>query len=237
MPNLSTTSWRAIPVQYLESAPAISRFSYLLRRVEELVQTNGPYTTYAGTTVFTRAPLARSSTKVISTSDLAVSLAAAQDSVGTAQIDRSTQEDSTAFKILWDTAIVVLEDIIQSGDLDHESFGWGILGLCAGYMPGHWSEDSLFLAHKMRLHDALKQLPSMDSPGFKRDVVTANVGEKIWMLAKANREVHICANLLLQQFRREEWKRIRWYHAIAVAQRWMGRLNLEPSQTGDSDGT
>jgi hypothetical protein len=51
-------------------------------------------------------------------------------------------------------------------------------------------------------------------------------GGKIEVLAKANKEIHICANLLLQQFRREEWQRIRWYHTVAVAKRWAEHLGL-----------
>jgi hypothetical protein len=97
-----------------------------------------------------------------------------------------------------------------------------------------WSLERRF--SKMRLHDALKQLPSMDSSGCKRDVVIVSAGEKVWTLARANREVHICANVLLQQFRWEEWKRIRWHHAIAVAQRWIDRLGLESNATGNLHG-
>jgi len=46
------------------------------------------------------------------------------------------------------------------------------------------------------------------------------------MLAKARREIHICANLLLQQFSREEWRRVRWYHGVAVVEQWIKHLGL-----------
>jgi hypothetical protein len=47
------------------------------------------------------------------------------------------------------------------------------------------------------------------------------------VLAKANRQVHICASLVLQRFRQEGWHRIRWWHGVKVAERWVQRLGLE----------
>jgi hypothetical protein len=122
-----------------------------------------------------------------------------------------------------------MEDTIRSGDLSLEAFGWGMFGLSAGHINHTtWTKDSYFLMHKTRLHDALLQLPSMDSPNSRGDEVFSRGGDRIQSLAKVNRQVYTCGHLLLQQFRREDWKRIRWFHGIAVAQRWMGSLGIMP---------
>jgi hypothetical protein len=215
-------------VHALENMPIIPRFLHLLRQSKALIEAHGPHTTFTGTTVFSRAPLARNRTKDVSTKDFALSLAAAQDSAGSAQIDGPAKEDLAVFRYLWDTTVEVLESTIGTGDLDHETFGWGIFGLGAGYI-GHasWQEDSTFLAHKTRLHDALLKMPSMDAP-MRREKLSLKSGGHVDILAKANREIHICANLLLQRFRREEWRRIRWFHGVAIAQKWLGHLGLEP---------
>jgi hypothetical protein len=108
-------------VHALENMPIIPRFLHLLRQSKALIEAHGPHTTFTGTTVFSRAPLARNRTKDVSTKDFALCLAAAQDSAGSAQIDGPSKEDLTVFRYLWDTTVEVLELTIGTGDLDHET--------------------------------------------------------------------------------------------------------------------
>jgi hypothetical protein len=228
VPNMVAEPQLDVTIHSIDDMPIISRFLYLLHQSTTLVNTHGPYTSYAGTTVFSRAPRSRETTNQISKKDLATSLAAAQDCAGSAQVEGPAREDLAVFENLWNTTISVLETVLESGDLHHEIFGWGVIGLCAGYIGhSHWREDSPFLSLKTRLHDALKKMPSMDSTYRKTKDGVASAGGMVGYLAKTNREIHVCANLLLQQFRREEWKRIRWYHAVAVAQKWIENLGLE----------
>ncbi|KAH7082961.1 hypothetical protein BKA63DRAFT_486375 [Paraphoma chrysanthemicola] len=217
-----------LDTENLRAMPTLARFFHLLCQSKALIEVHGSYTTFAGTTVFSRAPLARNHMTNASAKDIALSLAAAHDSVGSAQIEGPAKDDLAVFKCLWDTTVDMLESLIRNGDLNHETFGWGILGLGAGYI-GHasWKEDSLFLAHKTRLHDALVQMPSMDAP-VRRERLSLSSGGHVGVLAKANREIHVCDNLLLQRFQREEWKRIRWYHGVAVVQKWIAHLGMEP---------
>jgi hypothetical protein len=204
-----------------DDEPLLSRRSRLLLRSQALISIHGPYTTYSGTTIFTRAPLVRDSSGEMSTKDSAVSLAAAQDCIYSAQVDGPAREDLAAFERLSETTIEVPEILLNTADLDYITMGWGIYGLSAGYMEHTSREKSPFLSFKFRLHDALQKMPTIDSTTRKEIDSVACYGGDIAMLAQANREIHICANLMLQQFRRKEWKRIRWYHMIAVAQRWL----------------
>lgn len=199
----------------------LPRFIHLLDESKALAKAHGPHTTYAGTSVFARAPIARKSSEQASSKDFATSLAAAQDCIESAQLDGAAKEDLAIFGRLSQSTNDALEKIIDSGDLDYETLGWGVYGLSAGYMVStSRREASPILAYKKRLHDALQKMPSIDSTVRKSLESVACCGGKINVLAKANREIHICANLLLQQFRREEWRRIRWYHAVAVVKRW-----------------
>jgi hypothetical protein len=222
-----------IDFQHVDSLPTIPRYHNLLRQARTLVQAHGRHTTQAGTTIFTRAPVARDSTKQPTAKDLAVSLAAAQDSIGVAHLDGPAKDDLAVFKRLWDTTVDLLEEMIRSGDLSLEAFGWGMFGLSIGY-TNHilWNEDTEYLANKTRLHDALVQLPSMDSTKSRGDTLVVRGGDRIQSIARVNRQVYTCGHLLLQQFRREDWKRIRWFHGVAVAQRWMGSLGFV---AGDED--
>jgi hypothetical protein len=214
-------------VSSVDDMPLIPRFFHLLNESKALIYAHGPYTNFAGTTVFSRAPTERDTKIQVSKKDLAISLAAAQDCAGSAQLGGPAKDDLAVFEHLWNTTIKVLEMILVSCQLHHEMFGWGIVGLCAGYIGhSHWREDSEFVALKGRLHDALKAMPSVDSLYRKNKESVANAGGTLEYLARNNRAIHVCANLLLQQFRREEWSRIRWYHAVAVVERWIENLGL-----------
>lgn len=209
------------------NASAIPRFLHLLKHSKLLVATNGVYTTYAGTTVFSRAPLPPTNQEEPTIREIALSLAAAQDCANSAQVEGPAEEDLTVFKQLWEATIEVVDSVLETGNLDHETLGWGIYGLAAGHMHEvSWRDNSLLLSLKTRLHDGLLQLPNMDTQR-KRPATTLVAAGRVEVLAKANRNIHICANLLLQQFRREEWNKTRWYHGVAVAERWIRNLGLD----------
>jgi hypothetical protein len=170
--------------------------------------------------------------------DLAISLAAAQDCIGSAQPEGLARDDLAIFEQLWNTTLLILELVTESSDLDHETFGWGLYGLCAGYIHHtSWRTDSAFLSLKTRLYNALRKMPSMNSIHRKQHGSTTNTIGQVSVLAKANREIHICANLLLQQFRSEQWRRIRWYHGVAVAQRWIENLSWDLESAGDVESS
>jgi hypothetical protein len=215
--------------------PSVSRYLHLLRRGKTLIQAHGRYTTYAGTSVFSRAPVARDVTTEPSSTDLAISLAAAQDCIGSAQPEGPARDDLAIFEQLWNTTLSILELITEQNDFDHETFGWGIYGLCAGYIHhSSWKADTSFLSLKMRLYDALRKMPSMNPTHQKQHGSSTSIVGQVSVLAKANLEVHICANLHLQQFRGEEWRRIRLYHGVAVAQRWIEKLGWDLESAGDA---
>ncbi|KAF2830845.1 hypothetical protein CC86DRAFT_283953 [Ophiobolus disseminans] len=210
-------------------APAIPHFLELLHQSKALIETHGPYTTHPNTTVFQRAPISRNSAKEVSAKVFASSLATAQDCMNSAQAEGPAIHDLALFKELWDATLVALREILEIGNLDHETFGWGILGLSAGYMDKpFWKDNTEFLSLKNRLRDALMQMPNMDTPKQKKSAFTMGPGGKIGIFSKTNRDIHVYANLLLQQFKREEWARIRWYHGVAVVERWIEHLGWEP---------
>lgn len=216
--------------------PTIRRFRYLLQHTKGLVHFHGPYATHAGTTVFTRATHPHTKPYGPSSKCLATSLAAAQDCIGSAQIHGPAKEDLHIFKHLWDATVLLLEEVLATGDLDHESFGWGIFGLCGGYMyPPSEASYEMFEEHKQRLHEALLALPTIDSPRRTREEVIVMGEGSVEILAKANRQVHICASLVLQRFRQEGWHRIRWWHGVKVAERWVERLRLVDEEELDDE--
>jgi hypothetical protein len=171
-----------------------------------------------------------------STKELAVSLAAAQDCIGSAQLDSPAKDDLMIFKHLWDATTALLEDILTTGNLDHESFGWGVYGLAAGYMVPPCESLDDFKSQKARLHDALLALPSMGSPERKREELVVKGERRVEVLVKARRQVHICASLLVQQFRREDWRHVRWGHGVKVAERWAEMLGLTAESNGRRKG-
>ncbi|KAJ8115519.1 hypothetical protein OPT61_g2842 [Boeremia exigua] len=207
--------------------PKISRFHYLLKHSRILINSHGPYMTHPNTTVLTRARRASAKSYGPSSKCMARSLAAAQDCIGSVQVPGPAKEDLHIFKHLWDTTVELLEDILATGDLDHESFGWGIWGLCAGYMyPPSEVSYEVFEEHKHRLHEALLALPAIDSPRRRNEELVVSGEGRIELLVNANRQVHICASLVLQRFRQEGWHRIRWWHGVKVADRWISKLGL-----------
>ncbi|KAI4658065.1 uncharacterized protein J4E79_007046 [Alternaria viburni] len=153
-----------------------TRFLHLLSHAKALITLHGPYTTLPTTSVFSRSlkpskPPKHPSSSSLSSSttlkSLALTLAAAQDSTYstyTAQPPSPTKSDLDFFTLLWDSSIVVLEEILSVGDLPQESFGWGVYGMAAGYMhpppstlshSHDLSQENMFMRNKERLKDAL----------------------------------------------------------------------------------
>jgi hypothetical protein len=229
-PSTSASSSNTVILREVFKKSIPARFFYLLQHANILIQQYGPYTTFTGTTVFTRTHQMRPRLNQPSMKELATSLAAAQDSIGSAQLNSPAKDDLMIFKHLWDATTALLEDILEAGNLDHESFGWGVYGLAAGYIaPLSLSEDSIdeFKSQKARLHDALLALPSMSSPERKREEIVVKGERRVEVLVKARRQVHICASLLAQHLRQEGWRRVRWGHGVKVAERWAEAAGLK----------
>lgn len=109
--------------------------------------------------MFSRAPVAPTTSQKAITKQLALSLAAAQDCVDSAQIEGPAREDLAIFKQLWDTTSIILENVFALGTLDHETFGWGMYGLSTGYVHrASWRDNAEFLSLQTRLHDGLMQM-------------------------------------------------------------------------------
>jgi hypothetical protein len=229
------TDTRPLSADALEATSSmtnIERFLHLLQYTKLLVGRYGPYTTHRGTTVFTHA-LNPHPSKDPSTTDLALSLAAAQDSMNSAQPSGPANFDLDLFIHLWETTVAVLEEILARGSLPQEAFGWGIFGLSSGYMHAPANDvdaENLFEKYKYRLRAALLALPSMD--GRRKSEYVVSEKTKITTLVKARRECHTIAHLLLHQFRQEQWRRVRWLHMVSVAEWWIYAFDLMPVEIG-----
>jgi hypothetical protein len=131
---LATSIWRM----------PIPKFGHLLAHAKTLIRLHGPHTTYPNTTVLARAsvPHLRTTSNAPSAQILATSFAAAQDAHGSAQPDGPAKDDLELFTLLWRTAIHVVEQILEDGNLDGEAFGWGVYGLSFGYMPSFRSSST-----------------------------------------------------------------------------------------------
>jgi hypothetical protein len=211
----------------------IERFLHLLQHAKSLVGLYGPYSKQPNTTVFSRdvRPPRHPKPQDPSLNTLALSFAAAQDCTYSAQPAGSGKEDLDLFTLLWDCAVAVLEEILARGSLPQESFGWGIFGLSAGYMhpPARdLTAQNVFLSNKRRLHDALNVLPSLNRETSSEYVV----GEKktTALLTRARRDIHTLGHILLHEYKLSSWRRVRWLHTIAVAERWVGAFGLKPKR-------
>jgi hypothetical protein len=211
----------------------IERFSHLLHHAKTLVSRYGPYTKHHNARVFmrTRKSPQRPCPPNPSLVDLALSLAAAQDCAYSAQPNGPAKDDLDFFMLLWDSAITVLEEILARGSLPGESFGWGIFGLSAGYMhpPAYdLTAQNIFSRNKYRLHAALCMLPSLDERNENEYTMSAKRTTDV--LTRARRDIHTLGHIILHEFRLCRWKRVRWLHAIAVAERWVGAFGLGPQK-------
>jgi hypothetical protein len=215
----------------------IERFLHLLHHTKSLVGLHGPYTKHPNTTVFSRDVRLppRPKPQAPSLKDLALSLAAAQDCAYSAQPSGPAQNDLDFFLLLWDSAVTVLESILARGSLPQESFGWGIFALCAGYMHPPARDltlQNLFLSRKYHLHAALSKMPALNGERSCEYVVAEKMTTAT--LTRARRDVHTLAHILLHGFRVGSWRRVRWLHTIAVAERWIGAFGLKPERVMDA---
>ncbi|KAF2853217.1 hypothetical protein T440DRAFT_390525 [Plenodomus tracheiphilus IPT5] len=222
-PPATPTTMNEDVLQAASSLSTVPQFLHLLYHAKGLVGAHGPYTLLPQTSTFTR-----DGGDDVSPKKFATSLATAQDCIDSAQPPRLANEDLKFFQQLWSSTLAAFEEMLEAGKLDIETIGWGVIGMCAGYMAKGTS-DQEFQAYKTRLHNALRLMPSLDGPGrgFRwagyRGYMNS-AGTTVRVLATARSEIHACTTMLLQRFAKEEWKTIRWYHGIAVAERWVGAL-------------
>lgn len=225
-------------IQYMSNH---ERFFQLLDQVKGRIREHGPYTKYSRTTVFARAPLPRDVEQELSVEDMAFSLAAAQDCCRTAQPEGPVSDDLLLCERLWETTITVLEEILDGGKLDQETYGWGIYGLASGHQepPTRAAANRKPVSSfKYRLQAALSALPSLNRSSRNEYVLNERTG--VERLVKARKEVHLCTVLLLMRFRQDQWRCIRWWHAIAVAERWLrslGSHDVEAPGGGEEDNS
>lgn len=132
--------------------------------------------------------------------------------------------------------MLLIETILDSNELELESFGWGMYALSSGYSPP--TPDPLFETNRARLKVSLDHLPGLNRKremGMEAAVKMKTPGaEKIFTLANANRSVHICATMMAQSIR-EDWKRVRWWHVISVVERWVGNLGWSQDNWMNND--
>jgi len=214
----------------------IERFLHLLNQVRALIRRYGTYTILSDTSIFHRAsaPRLHSSTAEPSVTEVFLSLGAAQDSINSAQPDGAANDDLRFFGNLWKTTITVLEEILACGSLPQEAFGWGVFALSTGYMhlpSGSLTDQNIFSNHKYRLHTALKMMPSLNGERRSEYIVTGKTSTAA--LVKTRRDIHTMGHILLSKFRQDQWKSVRWYHAVAVAKRWIQAFGLIPEKKAD----
>lgn len=210
------------------SLDTFTKFIYLYDHAKALIGLHGKYTASIDPIIFDRAKNKALTYKPPSEKDLAYSFAAAQDAMYTTQPAGPAKDDLEIFNLLWNAAIDAIEKVFEDSILDLEVCGWGIIGLAAGYMNpqtnSHTDKNNVS-AYRLRLRSALVSLPALTSPHIGRAYGTSPE-QRAYMLTKARREIHVCSNLLLQQFRKGGWTSIRWYHGLAVAERWIGNLTV-----------
>jgi hypothetical protein len=235
--TIATLSSNADVLREASRMTNIERFFHLWQQAKVLVEHHGPYTTHENTTVFTRASDLRRPTKDSAEERLAYSLAAAQDCVNSAQPDSPAKDDLLLFTRLWEIAITILENILARGSLPQETFGWGIFGLAAGYMhPASFNYEAdirSFANHKYRLQYSLLKLPSMT--GKRRSEYVVSERTSTSALVKVRRECHTCGHILLDEFRKGSWRRVRWFHVVEVCERWIRAFELVPQKEEEPD--
>ena len=214
----------------------IERFLYLLNQVRALIGRYGTYTTLSDTTVFHRAsaPRLRSSTTEPSVTEVFLSLGAAQDSINIAQPDGTANDDLRFFGKLWESTTTVLEEILACGLLPQEAFGWGVFALSTGYMhlaSRNLIDQNIFSNHKYRLYTALKMMPSLNGERRSEYIVTSKTSTAA--LVRARMDIYTMGHILLSKFRQDQWKSVRWYHAVAVAEKRIQAFGLIPEKKAE----
>jgi hypothetical protein len=205
-------------LEYATCLELIPRFYYLYTQALICVQSNGPYS------LNEHELLVCASTPTICVSGrlFAQSLALAQDCLTAAQSCHPVSEDLKIHIMLGETTVLMLERLLDLGELAIKPFAWGILGLCSGYT----SSDSLFDTYRQRLHIAIDPLPTTccESNPSIGSIVLAKTGY-VTKRPVANRQIHRSAIMLLQIMRRD-WTQLRWYHGVQVARRWIEHLEI-----------
>jgi len=214
------------------SLDPVSRFIHLFTYAKTVIQQYGPHTTLPGTNIFVRSGKPRPDAHELPPPKLvATSLAAAQDALPTTQPAGPAKADLQVFKLLWDATTDVLDIAVDARELSQETFEWGVFGLAAGYifMRSELPVDrQYFLSLKGRLHTALMMLPSLsNSQQRDRENRAKSPTQRLHGLVKTRRETHVCATLLMKKMKDELWDNVRWYHGIAVAERWVYGLGLD----------
>ncbi|KAL5399432.1 hypothetical protein PMIN06_001425 [Paraphaeosphaeria minitans] len=219
------------------SLDTFPKFIHLYDHAKSLIGIHGRYTASSDPIIFERAQNKAPTNKKPSREDLACSFAAAQDAIHAVQPAGPAKDDLELFKLLWEATIDAIAKVLEGGNLDLEVCAWGIIGLAAGYMKPEatsHADKSSFSAYRSRLRTASGSLDSLKSPRNGR-APGVSPEQRAYILTKARREIHVCSNLLLQQYRRDGWTHIRWYHGIAVAERWIENLTVAEVVPGEEE--
>ena len=51
-------------------------------------------------------------------------------------------------------------------------------------------------------------------------------------LTRARRDIHTLGHILLYEFRKGGWKRVRWGNAVSIAERWVGAFGVGGKEGG-----
>ena len=96
------------------------------------------------------------------------------------------------------------------------------------------SQQNIFMRNKERLKDALCMMPSLDVGGIRRGM---GMGGRTTTeaLTRARRDIHTLGHILLYEFRKGGWKRVRWGHAVMVAERWVGAFGVGRKEGGKEE--
>jgi hypothetical protein len=117
----------------------------------------------------------------------------------------------------------------ETTNFDDEFFSGSEHELATLKSTGTCRPENAFEALRRRLHAALSSLPSVNvSRGERGEKNRAPVSpaDRIGRLVKTRNEVHLCGTLLVQVLRENEWRSVRWWHLVAVVERWLGNLEL-----------
>ncbi|KAF2003627.1 hypothetical protein P154DRAFT_393950, partial [Amniculicola lignicola CBS 123094] len=201
------------------SMDLVPRFYHLFNAAEKLIHQYGPYT-ISTSGILTRNPKPNPHKPIPwSSTEYAASFATAQKATNAPQPSGPERSDLEIFNLLWATTITLMDAILISCELNVDTFGWGIYGLCAGYRD----PTSPFSSMKERLYNALRALPNLDKPKGEQAEKAVPPANRVSVMVKARGKIHVTANLLLQGFRRD-WGRVGWYYGICVAERWVRHL-------------
>ena len=112
--------------------------------------------------------------------------------------------------------------------------------------PSHnLNQQNISLRNKARLHAALCMMPSLEGDrlsgngymGMGMGMGMGSGRRTTEELTRSGRDIHTLGHILLYEFRKGGWKRIKWGHAVQVAERWAGAFGLGGWEgDGDEEG-